>query len=173
MAFLFDGSPVWGMGLHTVPRFVNRETYGFPQIGDYRITGLCLTDWFPCCMNPSMHGEQAKRVIVCGSRRWHDRDAIVARLAELPGDCTIVHGNAKGADKIAHQEAQKLGLLVEVHEPGYDLSGSKAAPLNRNAKMATLGADLCIAFWDGRSTGTAHMMDKAREQDIPVEVVSK
>lgn len=46
-----------------------------------------------------------------------------------------------------------------------------AAGLLRNVRMAGVGADLCIAFWDGRSTGTAHMIDQARAQGIPVEVV--
>src|SRR5574337_486757 len=111
------------------------------------------------------------RVIVCGSRRWHDRQRIADRLGDLPPDSVIVHGGARGADRSAEQEAQKWGLLVEAHLPRYDLHGAKRAPLIRNIDMAELGADLCIAFWDGRSTGTAHMIEKAREQGIPVERV--
>lgn len=110
------------------------------------------------------------RVIVTGSRRWRDRDAISNRLFDLPVGSTVVHGNAAGADRIAHQEAQKLGLLVEPHPADWEQHGKSAGP-KRNREMARLGADLCIAFWDGSSTGTAHMMDKAREQGIPVEVV--
>jgi hypothetical protein len=110
---------------------------------------------------------------VCGSRRWHDRAAVVARLVSLPSDATVVHGGAKGADRIAHQEAQKLGLLVEVYEPAYDIHSAKRAPLIRNEAMAALGADLCIAFWDGRSTGTAHMIEQARKRGIPVDVVTR
>jgi hypothetical protein len=111
------------------------------------------------------------RVIVCGSRRWHDRERIEYRLAELPGDTTVVHGNAGGADRIAHQEAQKLGLLVEPHPADWETYGKRAGVM-RNVLMGELGADLCIAFWDGRSTGTAHMMDEARKRGIPVEVIT-
>ena len=110
------------------------------------------------------------RVIVCGSRRWHDRDRITTALADLPGESVIVHGNAAGADRIAHQEAQKLGLLVEPHPAEWDVYGKAAGPV-RNQKMAALGADLCIAFWDGRSKGTAHMMKEAEARGIPVDVV--
>jgi predicted Rossmann fold nucleotide-binding protein DprA/Smf involved in DNA uptake len=44
-----------------------------------------------------------RRVIVCGSRRWHDREAISERLGALvnelaPDYPTIVHGGAHGAD---------------------------------------------------------------------------
>jgi hypothetical protein len=37
--------------------------------------------------------------------------------------------------------------------------------------MAKLGADLCIAFWDGHSHGTKHMMETAIKHGIPVEVI--
>lgn len=106
------------------------------------------------------------RVIVCGSRRWTDRAKITSRLADLPPSSTIVHGAARGADKIAHQEAQKLGLRVESHP-----ARRYGHPLARNRAMAELGADLCIAFWDGSSSGTRHMMDCARLAQIPVEIV--
>jgi hypothetical protein len=109
-------------------------------------------------------------VIVCGSRRWRDRDKIANRLFDLPATSIIVHGNAQGADRIAHQEAEKLGFLVEPHPADWGGLG-KSAGLIRNTVMADLGADLCLAFWDGRSTGTAHMMSRARERGIPVEVV--
>ena len=121
---------------------------------------------------PQAGRRKPQRVIVCGSRRWSDRQRIADRLGDLPPDTTIVHGGARGADRIAEQEAQKWGLLVETHLPRYDLHGVKRAPLIRNIDMAEAGADLCIAFWDGRSTGTAHMMTQAREHGIPVEVVS-
>jgi hypothetical protein len=111
-------------------------------------------------------------VIVCGSRGWTDRQRIADRLFDLPSDSVIVHGAAKGADAIASQEAEKLGLLTEPHDYREFISSSvspKRAPLVRNAYIASLGADLCIAFWDGRSTGTMDMMEQAAEHGIPVE----
>lgn len=111
------------------------------------------------------------RIIVCGTRSWNDRQRISDRFGYLPPDSTVVHGAARGADRIAQQEADKWGLLTESHPA--DWSQGKRAGLTRNERMASLGADLCIAFWDGRSTGTAHMMDCARRVGIPVEVVLK
>jgi hypothetical protein len=114
------------------------------------------------------------RVIVCGSRDWTDREQIANRLFDLPPGSTIVHGAAKGADSIAHQEAEKLGHIVEPHryQPfiGPDVS-PKRAPLVRNEHMASLGADLCIAFWDGRSTGTSDMVDRAEAHGIELDLV--
>lgn len=120
------------------------------------------------------------RVIVCGSRRWPElmleplRAQIADRLFDLPTDSVIVHGDAKGVDKIAHQEAQKLGLALEVHPYQSFISkqcSPRRAPLRRNAYMADLGAGLCLAFWDGRSTGTQHMIDQAELRSIPVEKI--
>jgi hypothetical protein len=110
------------------------------------------------------------RVIVCGSRRWHDRERISSRLFDLPVHSVVVHGAAQGADRIAHQEAEKLGLLVEPWPADWGSLGKRAG-LVRNTLMAASGADLCIAFWDGRYTGTAHMIDQAKAHGIPVEVV--
>jgi len=115
------------------------------------------------------------RVIVCGSRGWTDREKIADRLFDLPVTSTLVHGDAKGADRIAHQEGQKLGLLVEPHPYRLFISPSvsaKRAPLIRNEYMASLGADLCIAFWDGRSRGTADMVDRAEAHGIQLELVT-
>lgn len=111
------------------------------------------------------------RVIVCGSRKWRDRDAIINRLFDLQ-PATIVHGNAAGADRIAAQEAPKLGLLVEAHPADWETHGKSAGPI-RNRMMAALGADLCIAFWDGSSRGTQDMIKVAHQQGIPVEIVAE
>ena len=111
-------------------------------------------------------------MIVCGSREWDDRTAIAERLADFPSDTIIVHGAAKGADHIAGQEATKLGLLVEEHpvtKEDYSYYGNRAYFL-RNERMAKIGADLCLAFWDGQSRGTSMMVDLAEKEDIPIEL---
>ena len=112
------------------------------------------------------------RIIVCGTRHWTNRERIADRLFDCPVTSTIVHGAARGADKIAGQEAQKLGLLIEEHPADWDRYG-KSAGYRRNELMAQLGADLCIAFWDGSSLGTQHMIDLAKKYGIPVEIVWK
>lgn len=116
------------------------------------------------------------RVIICGSRRWTDRDVITNRLHDLVlsypphTPITIVHGDARGADRISVQEALKHGLRVEAHPAEWDTYGKAAGPL-RNTKMASLGADLCIAFLKDGSRGTMHMIEAAHNCGIPVEVI--
>ena len=51
----------------------------------------------------------------------------------------------------------------------------KRAGIRRNEQMADYleaqsGPSLVVAFWDGDSRGTSHMIDEARSRDLPVEV---
>jgi len=117
------------------------------------------------------------RVIVCGSRRWTDRKKIADRLFDLPVTSTIVVGynpdrdTPKGADRLAYQEAQKLGLTVEPHPADWERYGKRAGFV-RNQEMVSLGAGLCLAFWDGLSNGTKDTIDRARAAGIKVEIIS-
>lgn len=110
------------------------------------------------------------RVIVCGSRSWTDRGTILARLIQLDPHVTIVHGDARGADRLAAEVAATLGFSVEAFPAEWDLYGRRAGHI-RNNKMAAAGASLVIAFWDGRSKGTQNMLDQAAFYGIPYEVI--
>jgi len=117
-----------------------------------------------------------KRVIVCGSRHWRDRQTIINRLRALPADTIIVVGydgekkRPKGADEITFEEATRIGLAIELYPAHWEQYG-KGAGFKRNKEMAEGGARLCLAFWDGLSTGTFDMMAQAVKRGIPVEVV--
>jgi hypothetical protein len=116
------------------------------------------------------------RVIVFGSRSWTNRSIIADALNDLVlelgyrfPDPVIVHGNARGADRLAADEAGKAGLRTEAHPADWAAHG-KAAGLIRNEEMAALGADIGLAFWDNASTGTAHMMACAQNHGIPIRI---
>lgn len=128
------------------------------------------------------------RVIVFGSRTWpqNGRMRIADRLFDLPPTSTLVIGMAKGADMYAYQEGQKLGLTIEPHPAQWNIHGElkgllpcscppekswcRLAGFRRNEEMAFLGADMGIAFWDGRSHGTLDMMERCANHGIFVEV---
>lgn len=116
------------------------------------------------------------RVIMCGSRDWDDREAVISVISGLPPNTTIVVGynpkkkTPRGADRIIYEEGNRLGYKVETHPADWD-KYKKGAGHIRNNKMARLGALRCTAFWDGASTGTKDMMDRAQLYNIPVEVI--
>lgn len=115
------------------------------------------------------------RVIVCGSRDWTDRRIIRETLLALADRCpdlriVVVHGAARGADRMAGEEARACGYKVEEHPANWALHGHRAG-LIRNAYMLSLGCSHVIAFWDGKSRGTEHMIRIAREADARVTVI--
>lgn len=108
------------------------------------------------------------RVIVCGSRNWIDRELIATVIREHKerrDDLVIVHGAARGADRIADEEARRLGVFTEAHPAEWDRFG-KAAGHIRNEHMASLGAAKVEAFWDGESRGTWSMIEAAKRHLI-------
>lgn len=111
------------------------------------------------------------RVLVCGSRTWDDLGLLVKRLEQLPPDTTIIHGGASGADRIAGRYARERGLLEERYPADWKRYGKAAGPL-RNLAMLDSGPDLVLAFWDGRSKGTAHTIRESERRGIPYEVLA-
>jgi hypothetical protein len=116
------------------------------------------------------------RILITGSRDWIDRDAIRAALVQAgrtagvhPQGTTVVHGGARGADRIAGEIAREFGCTVEIHPADWDGLG-KAAGHRRNAEMVNAGADVCLAFPLGESRGTRGCMQLAEAAGIPVVV---
>lgn len=113
------------------------------------------------------------RVVVCGSRQFANpfvvSIAIIDRIRELPAGCVVITGGARGADAMAHDAAKLYGLPVSVMYADWDRHGKRAG-IMRNLAMLDEKPDLVIAFWDGRSKGTAHTITEARKRGIPVEV---
>jgi hypothetical protein len=114
------------------------------------------------------------RVIVSGSRGWGANGVEVfrlyKRLEELPRDTVVIHGDAsRGADRIADKAAKHYHYKVERHPAPWKMLGKRAG-IVRNIEMLDAKPDLVIAFWDGESRGTGHMIHAARERGIPIEV---
>jgi hypothetical protein len=114
--------------------------------------------------------EQRMKVLICGSREWVDEGPIKAVIDGLPDDCVVMHGNARGADKLAGVLAKERGLEVEVYEPDWKMFGANAG-IVRNLKMLDENPDQVYAFWNGGSRGTAHTIREAEKRGLPLEVL--
>lgn len=132
----------------------------------------------------------SRRYIICGTR---DAKVVPQDVADALGlykpyelGIVFVHGGSGNADLAAHLAAMDLWYsythdvdgafpdyhcpLPEVHPAAWGSLGRRAGPV-RNERMAKAGADLCLAFWDGRSRGTADMIARATRHRIPVKIV--
>lgn len=106
------------------------------------------------------------RALVTGSREYTDHRQIHDVLRRLAPGSIVVHGGAKGADRLCRDTALGLGLTVEEHLPDWKGLG-RSAGFKRNALMVKLGADRCYAFFSNpESKGTQHTVDLAIKAGI-------
>lgn len=110
--------------------------------------------------------EQATRIGVTGGRDFADFNLVVHALRQMPPDAVLVHGAARGADRLC---AEWWGDIqerrVEAHPADWQRHG-KAAGVLRNQEMLDSGLDLLVAFPGGR--GTADMVRRAKAAGVPV-----
>ena len=119
------------------------------------------------------------KILVTGSRDWDDKNAIVRALARHSGgdfrNVTVIHGDQRGADKLAGIAATELGMKVVPYPADWKRYGDAAGPL-RNLTMIVMEhanrekppIDLCLAFPLPGSKGTRHMMTFAKHAGIRV-----
>jgi len=91
----------------------------------------------------------------------------------LPKGVTeIVTGGAKGIDQCARQYATTSGIKLTEFLPEYTRYGRYVAPLKRNLQIIEY-SDVLIAFWDGKSKGTKHVIDNAElmGKEITVHII--
>lgn len=131
------------------------------------------------------------RILICGDREWTDREKIAQQLRIIKavqeriyedydgyGDLvtTIIHGAARGADRIAGEEAAKLGFEVKPYpispEDWAHFKGG-AGPIRNQLMLDEGKPDLVLAFHSNiyESKGTKDMVNRAMMAQIPVEVI--
>jgi hypothetical protein len=111
------------------------------------------------------------RIAFVGSRKYPHPDLVrkvVRDMRSDRGDFVAVSGGANGVDKIAIEEAEKLGCKTMIFVAEWDKHGKSAGPL-RNGKIVE-AADRVVAFWDGESRGTKDTIDKAIKAKKPLMV---
>ncbi len=94
-------------------------------------------------------------------------------MESLPEGTIVVHGGARGPDRMAGGVAVKMGLPVEIHEPLWEEEG-KGAGFRRNERMLDLPNVREIHAFrvagPEESRGTDHMVGIAREAGVALIV---
>lgn len=117
-----------------------------------------------------------RKVIVAGTRRFNNYFILCRTLMkELNPTDELVSGLAKGPDIMAVWYGEWNNH--EVHHFPADWEGyGTAAGVIRNSEMQKFAKDNCsnpklIAFWDGESRGTKHMIDVSTKAGFEVKVI--
>lgn len=126
------------------------------------------------------------KVIIAGGRNFQDynllRDTCDYMLHDQK-EIEVVSGKAYGADELGEVYAKgreykikefpadwtdfSEPCVIKVNKKGEKYNA--LAGLKRNERMAQY-ADALIAFWDGKSTGTKDMIERARKHGLKVKV---
>ena len=112
------------------------------------------------------------KVIIAGGRDFKDYELLMKKCDNIlinQTDVTIISGGAKGADSLGEWYANQKGYGLEIYPAEWEKFG-KSAGYKRNVLMAE-NADALIAFWDGKSRGTNHMINIAKGKGLLVRVI--
>ena len=113
------------------------------------------------------------RVIITGGRDFNDYELLSKTmkdyLASIEDDICVVCGQARGADTLGERYAKEHNHSIQYYPANWKRYG-KAAGYIRNTEMAN-NADALVAFWDGQSLGTKHMIATAIQLGLSIHVV--
>jgi len=109
------------------------------------------------------------KALFCGSRDWFEEWPIEHALKKLPEGSTVIHGDARGADRIAGRLASALGFEVQAFPADWS-KGLSAGPVRSQRMLDEGNPDVVYAFPTSESRGTWDMVRRARKAGIPVEV---
>lgn len=127
------------------------------------------------------------RIIIAGGRDFNDFKLLFKSVEKIQSDYVdkhfnelsrvcIVSGTARGTDKLGELYAERVGVHIYRFPADWETYG-KSAGYRRNAEMAKFASEdnnigVLIAFWDGKSRGTKHMIDLAKRHGLKVNVVN-
>jgi YspA, cpYpsA-related SLOG family len=115
------------------------------------------------------------KLIVAGGRDFDDAEHL-SRVLFAMADVefadyavSIVSGMARGADALGYQFAKANHITCYEFPANWNTYGKGAGPM-RNKTMGHF-SDGLLAFWDGKSKGTAHMITYMKTLGKPVTVI--
>jgi len=117
-----------------------------------------------------------KKIIVAGGRDFYNyelvKESLKAWVTNNAAQHTIIiiSGAARGADRLGEQAGKELGYFIKQFPAQWEKYG-RSAGYKRNDEMAK-HADVLLAFWDGESRGTKHMIDTANRKGLEVNIVN-
>jgi hypothetical protein len=111
------------------------------------------------------------KIAVIGSRGFNNVKLLEEKLDTFKNEIIeLISGGAQGADTLAEAWALANSVPVKLYKPDWKRF-AKAAGIKRN-KQIIESCDYCIAFWDGKSKGTASSLKFCEKLNKPFEIVA-
>jgi len=118
-------------------------------------------------------------LLIVGTRTFSDyellktvTDKMLSTQCNAGKSIVIISGGADGADSLAEKYAREKGFQLYVFEA--DWNEGNAAGYKRNMRMHEYISRQqkrgVLAFWDGKSKGTAHSFELAKRYGNPIKV---
>ncbi len=111
-------------------------------------------------------------VMFSGSRDYADLDSVKSVVAGVVTSGLvkeIIVGDARGVDQAVREAAANTEVTLTVYCADWNQYGRRAGII-RNLDMLDRRPDLVLAFWDGSSPGTRHVINHAKKHNIDLEV---
>lgn len=119
-----------------------------------------------------MREDSLMRVAIVGSRKFLDKNAVVALVDALDATDTVVSGGCKGVDTWAETAAKNRGLKVQIFRPNLKGTTSRHEATKRyyeRNRDIVANCDTLHAFLaSGITGGTGFTVKEARARGIEV-----
>lgn len=115
------------------------------------------------------------KLIIAGGRDFVNTQVMITVLMDLvekgkiDPNPELVCGMARGADMLAYSLWANHNMTIHKFPADWNKHG-KSAGYIRNADMGNF-ADVLVAFWDGKSRGTKHMIEYMQKLGKPVHII--
>lgn len=113
------------------------------------------------------------KLIIAGTRSFNNQTMFNRTIDEwfdmndpTRENTMILSGMARGPDMMGFHYAIDNEIMCREYHPNWDMY-KKSAGFIRNSQMVEDATHL-IAFWDGKSNGTHHVIRRAQSKSIPV-----
>lgn len=112
------------------------------------------------------------KVLICGDRNWGDPELVRKVVDAFPDGTTIVHGDARGADRHAHAAALRRGFRIRKYPAKWRQFGKGAGPIRNQQMLDDAKPELVIGFNKDihKSRGTKDMLTRAIKAGIETQL---
>lgn len=100
------------------------------------------------------------KLAIVGSRDFKNYEVMKQVLKGIKPKM-VISGGARGADRLGERWAKAHRFPFTRYSPDGSATDFSTAAKIRNVRMAK-ASDLVVAFWDGQSPGTRHMIHACR-----------